>query len=161
MSINIGGHLDIGVSHPLLNVLERKSGVDQQAGAAVTKFVQPNMGHPMLLQQGREFFGDIVRRIRMSVRPFEHIIALQILFAKQPPVFLFLGLCSLKDAPGLICQWERSVAGGVLCLVLLHCLCHLGDCVPIRYRSSAKVNAVPLQPRDLTSAQPVDSCDLQ
>ena len=82
MPVDIGGHLDIGVSHPLLNVLERKSGVDQQAGATVTKFVQPNMGHPMLLQQGREFFGDVVRGIRMSVRPFEHIIAFLILSAE-------------------------------------------------------------------------------
>lgn len=61
MPIDIGGHLDISVSHPLLDVLEGKAGVDQQTGAAVTKFVQADMGHPMLLQQGREFFGDIIR----------------------------------------------------------------------------------------------------
>ena len=35
MSVDIGGHLDVGMAHPFLNIFEGKSGVDQQAGTAV------------------------------------------------------------------------------------------------------------------------------
>ena len=35
VAIDVGGHLNVGVAHPLLHVFEGKACVDKQAGAAV------------------------------------------------------------------------------------------------------------------------------
>ena len=35
MAVDIGGHLNVGMAHPLLHVLEGKACVDEQAGAAM------------------------------------------------------------------------------------------------------------------------------
>lgn len=68
--------------HPLLHVLECKACIDQQAGTAVAKLVQADMGHTVLFQKGRKFAGDIVRRVGTAVGPFEYVIALLILPAE-------------------------------------------------------------------------------
>ena len=61
MPVDVGGHLNIGMTHPILHVLQAKAFIDKQARTAVTKLVQTDMGQTVQLQQVRKLSGDIVR----------------------------------------------------------------------------------------------------
>lgn len=55
MPVDVGGHLDIGVSHPFLHIFEGEPGVDEQAGAAVTKLMQAVWGIPWAFSKAGNF----------------------------------------------------------------------------------------------------------
>ena len=52
VSVDVGGHLDVGVAQPFLDILQAKSVVEEQAGAAVSQLMEPDVGQVVLPQQG-------------------------------------------------------------------------------------------------------------
>ena len=54
VSVNICGHLNIGVTHVFLYIFQRESVVQEQAGAAVPKLVKADMRQMVVLQEKRK-----------------------------------------------------------------------------------------------------------
>ncbi len=54
VSVNICGHLNIGVTHVFLYIFQRESVVKEQAGAAVPKLVKADMRQMVVLQEKRK-----------------------------------------------------------------------------------------------------------
>ena len=54
MPVDVRRHFDVGVSHPLLHVLEREAAVEQQTRAAMPQLMEPNMRQLMPFQKLRE-----------------------------------------------------------------------------------------------------------
>ena len=156
VTIDIGGHLDITVAQPLLHVLERKAIAQQNAGTAMPQFVEADAGQAVLLEQAGKMMGDIVRRKRTAIRPFEHIRVLLVCLAEQAPVRALIRQGLQENGPGFRKQRERAVTAGVLGLILFHRLGHLADGVPNRQGAGLKVDAVPLQAQQFTAAQAVN-----
>lgn len=73
VAVDVGRHLDITVAQPLLHVLEGEAVTQQETGAAMAQFVKANTGQSVLLEQAGKMMGDIVRRERTPIRPFEYI----------------------------------------------------------------------------------------
>ena len=69
--VNIRGHLNIGVTHVFLHIFQRKSVIQEQAGAAVPKLVKADMRQMVVLQKKREMGRYIVRGKGRAVGPFE------------------------------------------------------------------------------------------
>ena len=69
VSVNICGHLNIGVAHVLLHILQGAAAVEKQACAAMPEFVEANMGHMLVSQKVGEVGGHIVRREGLAVGP--------------------------------------------------------------------------------------------
>ena len=101
----------------------------------------------------------IVRRVRVSIVPFEHIWILSIIRAEQTPVLSFCSLGFCKNCSGFRGQRKRAAARSVLRLVLFHDGSDFHDRMTDRERSAFFVNAVPLQTEQFTSAQSVNCCD--
>ena len=60
VSVNICGHLNIGVTHVFLHIFQRKTVIQEQAGAAVPKLMETDMRQMVVLQEKREMGGNIV-----------------------------------------------------------------------------------------------------
>ena len=71
MPVNVCGHLNIGVTHVFLHIFQRKSVIQEQAGAAVPKLVKADMRQMVVLQKKREMGRYIVRGKGRAVGPFE------------------------------------------------------------------------------------------
>ena len=82
MAIDVGGHLDVGVAQPFLNILEIAAITQQEAGAGVSKIMETDMGKIMVLQKFRKTPCDVIRAVEMSVRSGENIIAFVVFPAK-------------------------------------------------------------------------------
>ena len=54
VSVNICGHLNIGVTHVFLHIFQRESVVQEQAGTAVPKLMKADMRQVVVLQEKRE-----------------------------------------------------------------------------------------------------------
>ena len=52
--VNIRGHLNIGVTHVFLHIFQRKTVIQEQAGAAVPKLVKADMRQMVVLQEKRK-----------------------------------------------------------------------------------------------------------
>ena len=61
MGVDVGGHFDISVSHPFLHVLEGKTLRDEEASAAMTQLVQPDIREAVLPQQLAKLVADEAR----------------------------------------------------------------------------------------------------
>ena len=125
----------------------------------VSNFMKTDMRQTMLFQKVVKPMADIVRRIQMPIIPFENIWILQILSAEQPAIFRFLSLCICKNHLGLRCQRKCAPACTVLCLILFHNGSNLHDRMTDRQRSAFFINAIPLQTKQLASAQPINCRD--
>ena len=86
----------------------------------MSDFMKTDMRQPMLFQKVVKTMADIVRRIRLSIVPFEHILVFLVGFSEKLPVFPFGGLCGKEDCPRLIHQGERPETAGVFGLVLFN-----------------------------------------
>ena len=71
MSVNVCGHLNIGVTHVFLHIFQRKTVVQKEAGAAVPKLVKADMGQMVVLQEKREMGGNVIRGKGCAVGPLE------------------------------------------------------------------------------------------
>ena len=61
VSVNVGSHLNIGMTHIFLHIFQRKSVVQQKAGAAMPKLMEPDMRQMVVFQDQREMSRYIVR----------------------------------------------------------------------------------------------------
>ena len=125
----------------------------------MSDFMKTDMRQPMLFQKVVKTMADIVRRIRVSIVPFEHIRILRIIRAKQAPVFDFFPFGFCKNCSGFRGQWKRTSARSILRLVLFHYRSDFHDRMTDSQCSAFFVNAVPLQTEQFTSAQSVNRCD--
>ena len=71
VSVNVCGHLNIGVTHVFLHIFQRKTVVQQETGTAVPKLVKADMRQMVVLQKKREMGRYIVRGKGRAVGPFE------------------------------------------------------------------------------------------
>ena len=108
--VNVCGHLNIGVAHVLLHILQGAAAVEKQACAAMPEFVEANMGHMLVSQKVGEVGGHIVRGEGLAVGPLENIIILLIICPAELPVNLLLGFGAEKDFSGFLGQREGASA---------------------------------------------------
>ena len=93
-----------------LHIFQRKSVIQEQAGAAVPKLMKTDMRQMVVFQKKRKMGGYIVRRKRLAVGPLENIIILLIICPAELPVNLLLGLGAEKDFSGFLGQREGASA---------------------------------------------------
>ena len=108
--VNVCGHLNIGVAHVLLHILQGAAAVEKQACAAMPEFVEANMGHMLVSQKVGEVGGHIVRGEGLAVGPLENIIILLIICPAELPVNLLLSFGAEKDLSGFLGQREGASA---------------------------------------------------
>ena len=147
------------MTQPLLHVLEREAHAQQIARRAVTKFMEADMGHAVLLEELSEFSRHIVGSEGFSVLPAEHIIIIAVGIAVELLILLLLCFQAQEQLLDLCGHRKGSTAGDILGLVLGD---DLGD---FRDRSAdgesliLKVHAVPAQTECFASAQSVERGD--
>ena len=90
VSVNVRGHLNIGMAHVFLHIFQRKTVVQEQAGAAVPKLMETDMRQVIVFQDTREMRGNVIRRKRLSIGPLENKIVFLVLRAAELPVSLYL-----------------------------------------------------------------------
>ena len=54
MAVNVGGHLNIRVSHVLLHVFQGKAAVEQEAGAAVAELMKADVRQAIVFSAARQ-----------------------------------------------------------------------------------------------------------
>ena len=103
VSVNVGGHLNIGVTHVFLHVFQCKTVVQQEAGTTVSKLMEPDMRQVVVFQDQRKMSRYIVRRKRLAVGPFENKIIFFIFSSATLPVNSFVSLGLGKNRS---CLWR-------------------------------------------------------
>ena len=97
MSVNVRGHLNIGVTHVFLHIFQRKTVVQQETGTAVPKLVKADMRQMVVLQEKREMGGNVIRRKGCAVGPLEDKVIFLVVRAAELSIDRFLGLGLDKD----------------------------------------------------------------
>ena len=97
VSVNICGHLNIGVTHVFLHIFQRESVVQEQAGTAVPKLVKADMRQVVVLQKKREMGRNVIRGKGCAVGPFEDKVIFLVVRAAELSVDRFLGSGLDKD----------------------------------------------------------------
>ena len=97
MSVNVCGHLNIGVTHVFLHIFQRKAVVQKEAGAAVPKLVKADMRQMVVLQKKREMGRNVIRGKGRAVGPLEDEVVFLIVRAAELSIDRFLGLGLDKD----------------------------------------------------------------
>ena len=77
--VNVCGHLNVGVAHVLLHILQGAAAVEKQACAAMPEFVETDVRQVIVFQQQGKMRGYVIRGKRLAVRPFENKIVFFIL----------------------------------------------------------------------------------
>ena len=95
--VDVCGHLNIGVTHVFLHIFQRKTVVQEQAGAAVPKLMETDMRQMVVLQEKREMGRYIVRGKGRAVGPLEDKIVFLVVSAAELSIDRFLGLGLDKD----------------------------------------------------------------
>ena len=72
--VNVRGHLNIGVTHVFLHIFQRKTVIQEQAGAAVPKLVKADMRQVVVLQKKRKMRGNVIRGKGCAVGPLEDLL---------------------------------------------------------------------------------------
>ena len=60
MAVDIGCRTDVGTSHPLLDLFQAASVVDEEACAAMAKLVEANMRQAVFLEQLPQTVADVI-----------------------------------------------------------------------------------------------------
>ena len=95
--VDVCSHLNIGVTHVFLHVFQRKTVVQEQAGAAVPKLMETDMRQMVVLQEKREMGGNVIRRKGCAVGPLEDKVVFLVIRAAELSVDRFLSLCEDED----------------------------------------------------------------
>lgn len=99
VSVNVRGHLNIGV---FLHIFQRKTVVQEQAGAAVPKLTETDMRQVVVLQEKREMGRNVIQRKGSAVRPFEDKVVFLVVGTAELSVDRFFGSGLDKDYCAII-----------------------------------------------------------
>ena len=97
VSVNVCGHLNIGVTHVFLHIFQRKTVVQQETGTAVPKLMETDMRQMVVLQEKREMGGNVIRRKGCAVGLLEDKVVFLVVRAAELSVDRFLRLGLHKD----------------------------------------------------------------
>ena len=109
MTVDVRRHLDVGVAKPFLDIFQTIAHAKKIAGTAVAKVVQPDVRETVALEKLRELSCNVIRGVRMAVRPAEHIIGLEITLAAYFPVPLLLGFKVQQELFYIRAERERAI----------------------------------------------------